>query len=43
MEWVETSVGVICDTRIAARVKGKVYKPVVRASMINGLEVMAKL
>ena len=33
--------GVICDRRVAARVKGKVYKTVVRPAMLYGLEAVA--
>ncbi|KAL7867553.1 hypothetical protein SRHO_G00089370 [Serrasalmus rhombeus] len=33
--------GLICDRRIAARVKGKVYKTVVRPAMTYGLETVA--
>lgn len=31
----------MCDTRIAARVTGKVYKMVVRTAMVYGLERIA--
>ena len=33
--------GVICDRRLPARVKGKVYSSVVRSAMVYGLETMA--
>ena len=33
--------GVICDRRVPARVKGKVYKMAVRAVMLYGLETVA--
>ena len=33
--------GVICDRRVSARVKGKVYKTVVRRAMLYGLESVA--
>ena len=33
--------GVICDRRVPARVKGKLYKVVVRPSMLYGLETVA--
>ena len=32
--------GVICDKRVPARVKGKMYKTVVRPSMLYGLETV---
>lgn len=34
VEWVETSVWVICDRLRAARENGKVYKRVVRAAVM---------
>lgn len=37
----ETIVGVICDGRITARVKGKVYKMAVRPVMMYGLKTVA--
>ena len=33
--------GVICDRRVPARVKGKVYKMAVRPAMLYGLETVA--
>ena len=33
--------GVICDRRVSARVKGKVYKVAVRPAMLYGLETVA--
>ena len=33
--------GVICDRRLSARVKGKVYSSVVRPAMVYGLETVA--
>ena len=38
--WRKVS-GAICDRRLPARVKGKVYSSVVRLSMVYGLETMA--
>lgn len=37
---METNVGVIYDSRIAARVKWKVYKTVVRPAMMYDLETV---
>ena len=33
--------GVICDRRLLARVKGKVYSSMVRPAMVYGLETLA--
>ena len=38
--WKRTS-GVLCDRRISARVKGKVYKAVVRPALLYGSETWA--
>ena len=38
--WKRVS-GVICDRRLPARVKGKVYSSVVRPAMMYGLEMVA--
>ncbi|MCJ8736400.1 hypothetical protein PDJAM_G00257490 [Pangasius djambal] len=38
--WRKVS-GVLCDRRISARIKGKVYETVVRAAMLYGLETVA--
>ena len=35
--------GVICDRRLPARVKGKVYKVAVRPAMFYGLQTVAEL
>lgn len=40
VEWLETSVGVIYDRKIAERVKMKDYKMAVRLAVMNGLEMM---
>ena len=32
--------GVICDKRLSARVKGKMYSSVVRPAMVHGLETV---
>ena len=40
MEWMEKSIGVICDKRLPARVKGKVNSLVVRPAMVYGLEML---
>ena len=39
-EWRKV-LGVICDRRLPARVKGKVYSSVVRPAMVYGLEAVA--
>ncbi|KAK3532766.1 hypothetical protein QTP86_028145 [Hemibagrus guttatus] len=41
VEWVEKGVGVLCDRKISARIKGKVYRTVVRAAMLYGLETVS--
>ncbi|TRY93881.1 hypothetical protein DNTS_023788 [Danionella cerebrum] len=38
--WRKVS-GVLCDRRVSARIKGKVYRTVVRAAMMYGLETVA--
>ncbi|MCJ8729527.1 hypothetical protein PDJAM_G00107580 [Pangasius djambal] len=38
--WRKVS-GALCDRKISARIKGKVYKTVVRAAMLYGLETVA--
>ncbi|MCJ8742901.1 hypothetical protein PDJAM_G00087620 [Pangasius djambal] len=38
--WRKAS-GVLCDRKISARIKGKVYETVVRAAMLYGLETVA--
>ena len=38
--WKKES-GVICDNRLQAKVKGKVYSSVVRPAMVYGLETVA--
>ena len=38
--WIKVS-GVICDRRVSAKVKGKVYRTVVRPAMMYGLEMLA--
>ena len=39
-EWRKVS-GVICDRKLPARVKEKVYTSVVRPAMVYGLEIVA--
>ena len=40
MSWKKVS-GVLCDRKLSARVKGKMYKSVVRPTMLYGLETVA--
>ncbi|KAI5612981.1 hypothetical protein C0J50_4223 [Silurus asotus] len=39
--WRRVIAGVICDRRVSVRVKGKVYRTVVRPEMLYGLETVA--
>ncbi|KAF7702399.1 hypothetical protein HF521_001682 [Silurus meridionalis] len=39
--WRRLKTGVICDRRVSVRVKGKVYRTVVRPVMLYGLETVA--
>ena len=41
MEWMEKDVRVICDRKVSAKVKGKVYQTAVRPAMMYGLETVA--
>ena len=40
MSWKKVS-GVLCDRKLLARVKGKMYKIVVRPAMLYGMETVA--
>ena len=40
MSWKKVS-GVLCDRKLSARVKGKMYKSVVRPAMRYGMEMVA--
>ena len=40
MSWKKMS-GVLCDRKLSARVKGKIYKSVVRPAMLYGMETVA--
>ena len=40
MNWKKVS-GVLYDRKLSARVKGKMYKSVVRQTMLYGMETMA--
>ena len=40
MSWKKVS-GVLCDRKLSARVKGKMYKSVVRPAMLYGMETVA--
>ena len=39
MSWKKAS-GVLCDKKLSARVKGKMYKSVVRPAMLYGMETV---
>ena len=41
MEKLEEDIGILCDRRISFRVKGKVFKTVVRLAMVYGAETWA--
>ena len=40
MSWKKVS-GVLCDRKLSAKVKGKMYKSVVRPTMLYGMEMVA--
>ena len=40
MSWKKVS-GALCDNKLSARVKGKIYKSVVRPAMLHGMEIVA--
>ena len=40
MRWKKVS-GLLCDRKLSARVKGKMYKSVVRPGILYGMETMA--
>ena len=40
MSWKKVS-GVLCNRKLSARVKGKMYKSVVRPAMLYGMETVA--
>ena len=40
MSWRKVS-GVLCDRKLSAKVKGKIYKSVVRPAMLYGMETVA--
>ena len=40
MNWKKVS-GVLCDRKLSARVKGKMYKNVVRPAILHGMETVA--
>ena len=40
MSWSKVS-GVLCDRKLSAKVKGKMYKSVVRPAMLYGMETVA--
>ena len=42
MSWRKVS-GVLCDTKLSAKVKGKMYMSVVRPAMLYGMETMTAM
>ena len=40
MSWRKVS-GVLCDRKLSAKVKGKMYNSVVRPTMLYGMEMVA--
>ena len=40
VSWKKVS-GVLCDRKLSARVKGKMYKSVIRPAMLYGMETVA--
>ena len=40
MSWKKVS-GVLCGRKLSARVKGKMYKSVIRPAMLYGIETVA--
>ena len=40
MSWKRVS-GVLCDRKLSVKIKGKIYKSVVRPTMLYGMETVA--